>query len=338
MVVIVIVILRINIPLLASKKLVGERRRIRSNIRDEADRNALHALDIGGNLLPHRHLDGVQLSNGVVTRRTDLDINKEVLPALDALYSSDLSLLAAAILCHQSRPGRFLHVVLDLLVHCYVCQFQHGGLGVSPASLHDHAADCETSNGIKPRSAGQEVAGTDCQKRNESRETVHAMVVRVTSQHRAPLLVCNLHRRPVQPFLNYDAAARQPCCVDVGAEVLRSVAVRVSVTEDLKVREDVCDFGEELLAQSHDCLEADHDAAGEKEARDCEGAQGLDLAVAGWEARRYWFEGVGDGREGHDVRDQVGESVQGVCGQSVYLDSQRSIESELSITGLSSIG
>ena len=91
MVVIVIVILRINIPLLASKKLVGERRRIRSNIRDEADRNALHALDIGGNLLPHRHLDGVQLSNGVVTRRTDSsggtprDIDKisEVCGAID---------------------------------------------------------------------------------------------------------------------------------------------------------------------------------------------------------------------------------------------------------------
>ena len=48
--------------------------------------------------------------------------------------------------------------------------------------------------------------------------------------------------------------------------MLCSVAVRVSVAEDLEMGQDVCDFGEELLAQGHDCLEADHDSAGEEEA------------------------------------------------------------------------
>jgi hypothetical protein len=71
----------------------------------------------------------------------------------------------------------------------------------------------------------------------------------------------------------------------------------------------MCDFGEELLAQGHESLEADHDAAGEQEAGDSEGAEGFDLAVAGWEARCCGFEGVGDCCEGHDVGDQVCEGM-----------------------------
>jgi len=76
--------------------------------------------------------------------------------------------------------------------------------------------------------------------------------------------------------------------------VFRSVTVRVAVavSEDLEVREDVCDLREELLAQGHDCLKTDHDAAGKEEARDREGAERFDLAVAGWEARGRGFERV----------------------------------------------
>lgn len=47
---------------------------------------------------------------------------------------------------------------------------------------------------------------------------------------------------------------------------------------------DVRDFREELLGECYYCLQTDHDAAREEDARDSEGAEGFDLAVAGREA------------------------------------------------------
>ena len=176
-VVVVIVVVFVKIAFLASEELVGERRRFGRNVRNKAHRNPLDALHVSGDLLPHCIPDGVQFAERVVARGADLDVDEEVLPALDALHASDLGLLAAAVLCHQSCPSCLLHITLDLLVHGHICQFQHGGLGVSPSGLHDHAADRKPSDGIQPSRAGQEMAGRDCQQRDESRETVHAVVV-----------------------------------------------------------------------------------------------------------------------------------------------------------------
>lgn len=111
------------------------------------------------------------------------------------------------------------------------------------------------------------------------------------------------------------------------------MAVVVAERKDADVREDVGDRGEELLAEGHDGLQANHDAAGEEQAGDAEGAKGLDLAVARGEARGGGFEGVGDCGECGDVGDEVGEGVDGVGGQAVEFGSVRAHLSSLTEGG-----
>lgn len=317
--VMVVIVLILSITCPALDKFVGKRRLLAS-ISSEAHCNPANASHTARNLLPESLFHGVQVTHSPLAGSAHFDIDKEVLAALDALDAPDFSLAAA--LRQKSCLCGLLHVVLHLFVHSDVRQLQQGRLRISPARLHDHATDGKSTHRIQPRRVRQEMACRDGQQSDKSRQAIHAVMVGVASQYRAPLLVCNLHRRPVQPLLDYDATAGQPGGVDVGAEVLGAVAVRVAVAEDLEVGENVCDFGEELLRQGHDGLQADHDAAGEEQTGDGEGAERFDLAVAGWETGGCGFEGVGDRCEGHDVGDEIGKGMEGVCCQSVCLCQQ----------------
>ena len=116
----------------------------------------------------------------------------------------------------------------------------------------------------------------------------------------------------IQPFFDQDGASGQPCRVDVRPQRLGAVRMAVTVRQQSPLSGDVSSFGEELLSQCDQGGPPHHQPAAEQNATDTEGTQALNLSVAARKAFRGWLQRPRDGRQRHDVADEIGQRVDGV--------------------------
>ena len=93
-------------------------------------------------------LDRAGLVNCPSAGHTDLDIHQVVLASLDALYRSNLDLLSLSVYALQRLGSGLCDVLLHLVLHANVSQFEQRRLCVAPASLYYHERDDQPSNRI----------------------------------------------------------------------------------------------------------------------------------------------------------------------------------------------
>lgn len=91
-----------------------------------------------------------------------------------------------------------------------------------------------------------------------------------------------------------------------------AVAVAVAVREEPPARGKLCGAGEKLLEEGDQGGPAHQEAPRQQDATDAQRAQALNLAVATGEAVGRRLGRPAHGREGHDVADEVGQTVDGV--------------------------
>ena len=77
-----------------------------------------------------------------------------------------------------------------------------------------------------------------------------------------------------------------------------------------------CGARKEYLAKCNQGRPAHEEASTEQDAADTKRSQALNFAISAGEAVGGWLEGPADGREGHDVADEIGETVNGIGDES----------------------
>lgn len=121
----------------------------------------------------------------------------------------------------------------------------------------------------------------------------------------------------VQPLLNHNRAGGKPGCVDAWPRNVNPMTVRMTVSQNTRVRQCFSRVRVKLSQQDLSSIETHEHSTTEQKAAHTKSANALYFSVSIRESFAWWLDGPSDGAECHEIRDEVGERVVGVGDQSL---------------------